>query len=78
MSSSAQPLKAVLLERSISQRRMAEFLHVSVGTVNGWVNGYTLPSADHRRELSKVLGIPTEQLFHATVLARAGRHWTTR
>lgn len=51
------------LMRNYSQRRLAEELHVSIGTIANWENNLNSPNAFFIQELCYTLGISPNILF---------------
>ena len=49
--------------RGLSQAEVAEALNISRQVVSRWETGETAPSADNRRKLSQLYGIPVEVLM---------------
>ena len=44
------------LENRISQKQLADLLHVHFSTVNRWFNGKTIPNKIQRYHIKKLLG----------------------
>lgn len=63
ISKAAEQLKALRLERGLTQDELGERVHVSRQAVSRWENGETLPGVDTLRELSAVFGVTINKLL---------------
>lgn len=58
-------LKAILLEKDITQEALARKLDVSLGTVNAWVTGRKIPRFDNVCQMANELEIPFKSIAKA-------------
>lgn len=77
MTAFGHTLQALLNERDMSLRRLAEISHYDVGYLSKVVNGKKPPSADMARRLEEVLEAPGDLIRHvplrAALIERRGR-----
>lgn len=58
-----QKLKKARIEKKVTQRFLAEKMHVSYQTISKWENDINEPNLAAIRELSKLLGCSIEYLI---------------
>lgn len=63
MMETASALKALRVEKGLTQEELGEKLHVSRQAVSRWENGETIPGVDTLKELSKVFGVTMNKLL---------------
>lgn len=56
-------IRSLRLEQRLTQKQLAELLHLSDRTISKWERGAGLPDAGLLPELSRILKIPAEQLL---------------
>lgn len=56
-------IRSLRLEQRLTQKQLAELLHLSDRTISKWERGAGLPNAGLLPELSRILKIPAEQLL---------------
>ncbi len=59
----AAALKALRLERNLTQDELGERVHVSRQAVSRWENSETMPGVDTLKELSQVFGVTINKLL---------------
>ena len=50
-------------ERNITQKDLADFLHISYQAVSKWDSGKCLPTGEMRYEISHLLGVTVDELL---------------
>ena len=63
MSTIAEKIKDLRLERGLTQPQLAKEIGVSNGTISFWENGLNIPRADYIKKLAAVLNTTTEFLL---------------
>lgn len=61
----AEMLRRKRIERGISQKRLADMIHIDRSTLSGWETGRRLPDAAMISLLSKALRVDVADLLHA-------------
>ena len=61
----AETLKALRLEKGLTQDELGEKVRVSRQAVSRWENGETMPGVDTLKELSQVFGVTINKLLGA-------------
>lgn len=56
-------LAAARVNAKMTQREMAEYIGVTVDTINNWEKGKSEPTTSQLREISKVSKIPMDFIF---------------
>jgi transcriptional regulator with XRE-family HTH domain len=51
-------LKVALVERELTQGRLAQRLSIAPSTLSGWVNGLATPPSNWIRRIEQALGLP--------------------
>ncbi len=64
------------IAKHITQQQLAGKLHVTVQAISQWENGRTLPDSDKILQISKILGIASDELLDETV--ETGQYWKLR
>lgn len=59
----AESLKALRLEKGLTQEELGEKIFVSRQAVSRWENGETMPGVDSLKELSRVFGVTINRLL---------------
>lgn len=59
----ADTIKALRLEKNLTQDELGEKVHVSRQAVSRWENGETMPGVDTLKELSHVFGVTINRLL---------------
>lgn len=62
-------IRSLRLEQRLTQKQLAELLHLSDRTISKWKRGAGLPDAGLLPELSRILKIPAEQLLSGELSA---------
>jgi transcriptional regulator with XRE-family HTH domain len=62
----AQPAKAVIAQRRISVKALADAVPVTTGYLGRGLNGYIPLSPRVRHRVAEVLGLPEDELFFPT------------
>ena len=59
----AERLRVLIEEKDVTQREVAEQLHIALSTLNGYVNGYREPDFITLASLSKYFEVSTDYLL---------------
>ena len=63
----AKTLKRLRIERDLSQRKLAEMMHVTQSTVARWENGSRLPDVTMMSRLARCLNVDVDTLLNIAV-----------
>ena len=59
----AERLKELLRDKNISQRKLADAIHVTSGAVSAWCRGIKQPTADNILAVASYFGVSTDFLL---------------